>query len=168
MGPKRRGKTAQWPLANDGGKKKGRIMNPERKLPALLAGLAMVATCACSVSATGSDEGGPKTTPEAEQRAQSGYARNAFRKALPYLEEAATLFDLHDGLPESKWFGRDQVSNEAAINELIDSTIEVLGISEVGDYRGRIRQLEVRIEEANARMSEHREYQRRGRANRRS
>lgn len=143
-------------------------MNPERKLPALLAGLAMVATCACSVSATGSDEAGPKTTPEAEQRAQSGYARNAFRKALPYLEEAATLFDLHDGLPESKWFGRDQVSNEAAINELIDSTIEVLGISEVGDYRGRIRQLEVRIEEANARMSEHREYQRRGRANRRS
>ena len=137
-----------------------------------MASLAMVASCACGITADAGDEfagnvtfpkaaelreAGAKTPGEAELRAQSEYVRDAFRRTLPYLEKATTLFGEHDALPESKWFGRDQVSNRADINELLDSTIKVLGVSEVGDCRGRIREIEDRIEGANASISEYRE-----------
>lgn len=64
-----------------------------------------------------------------------------FGNVLPTLDEARELVDRHDSLPDDSSipFKEDKVSNSAALDELLDEAIEVLGVSEVSDYRQRIR-----------------------------
>jgi len=61
---------------------------------------------------------------------------------MPTLEQARQLVDQHADLPDDSSipFRTDKRSNSAAINELLDQAIETLAVSEVSDYRLRIRQ----------------------------
>jgi len=80
--------------------------------------------------------------------------RQVWEGTLPKLEQALTLHDRHQSLPERAWLGTDQVSNQAAINELLDEAIAVLAISPTQRYRERIRQLENTIQQAQAEIAE--------------
>ncbi|MDB4338684.1 hypothetical protein OAA19_01100 [Rubripirellula sp.] len=64
-----------------------------------------------------------------------------FEDVLPILEDARDLVDQHADLPDKSRipFTEDKQTNSAAINELLDAAIVVLGSSEVSDYRQQIR-----------------------------
>ena len=69
---------------------------------------------------------------------QAGDAR-LWQDLMPRLDEILALQDRQRELPESAWFGEDQVSNTSRINALLDEAAEIL----VGNnaLRARIRQL---------------------------
>lgn len=71
-----------------------------------------------------------------------------WNQALPKLDDALVLEDLHEDLPESAWIGTDQRSNRAAIDQLLDQTVEILSISPVQRYRERVRLLQAEIAQA--------------------
>ncbi len=64
-----------------------------------------------------------------------------FEEVVPILEETRGLVDQHADLPDKSRlpFTEDKQSNSAAINELLDAAIVILGNSEVSDYRQKIR-----------------------------
>ena len=65
-----------------------------------------------------------------------------FARVLPTLDRARELVDRHENLPDRTRlpFKADKQSNAADLNELLDEAIDVLDVSEVTDYRQRIRE----------------------------
>ena len=80
-----------------------------------------------------------------------------FASVLPTLERARELVDRHDKLPDKSRlpFRADKQSNAADLNELLDRAIETLGISEVTDYRQRIREATEAIANAHAKIADY-------------
>lgn len=81
-----------------------------------------------------------------------------FESVLPTLDQARELVDRHASLPDISRvpFKTDKQSNSAEINELLDQAIEVLGISEVSDYRQRIRDSISAISTSHANIADYR------------
>ena len=78
---------------------------------------------------------------------QSGFAR-LWEGVLPTLEETLALEERQASLPEDRWFGEDQASNQAAIDELLDQAVALLSTSTTQDHRQRIRALQHEITQA--------------------
>ncbi|TWU06079.1 hypothetical protein [Stieleria varia] len=80
-----------------------------------------------------------------------------FGNVLPTLDEARLLVDRHETLPDDSSipFKEDKVSNAAALNELLDQAIEVLGVSEVSDYRQRIRDANAAIAASHEKIADY-------------
>ncbi len=81
-----------------------------------------------------------------------------FGSVIPILDQTRELVDRHASLPDSSRvpFMPDKQSNSAEINELLDQAIEVLSISEVSDYRQRIREAHAAISAAHANIADYR------------
>lgn len=81
-----------------------------------------------------------------------------FQIVLPTLDQARQLVDRHASLPDSSIvpFTSDKQSNSAQINELLDQAIEVLSLSEVSDYRQRIRDANAAIAASYANIADYR------------
>jgi hypothetical protein len=81
-----------------------------------------------------------------------------FESVLPTLDQARELVDRHAGLPDYSRvpFKPDKQSNSAQINELLDEAIEILGVSEVSDYRQRIRDANSAIATSHANIADYR------------
>lgn len=71
-----------------------------------------------------------------------------WEEVVPELEQALTLEERHDSLPDSAWFGPDKASNQADINALLDRAVTLLSDAPSQTYRVRIRDLEEAIREA--------------------
>ncbi|MGB0598326.1 MAG: hypothetical protein ACPGLY_16690 [Rubripirellula sp.] len=80
-----------------------------------------------------------------------------FESVLPILDSARELVDQHANLPDSSRipFTVDKQSNTAAINQLLDQAIDVLEISEVSDYRQRIRDAQSAIATSHAEIADY-------------
>lgn len=80
-----------------------------------------------------------------------------FEQVLPILDQARELVDQHAGLPDKSRvpFTDDKQSNSAAINELLDEAIVVLGVSDVSDYRERIRECNQSIADSYASIADY-------------
>ncbi len=72
------------------------------------------------------------------------------------LEDTLVLQERQAELPESSWFGADQQSNQEAINELLDETVDILSTSSVEGHRERIRMLKTEIAVARQEISGYR------------
>ena len=81
-----------------------------------------------------------------------------FRGVIPILDQARELVDRHASLPDSSRvpFVPDKQSNSAEINQLLDQAIDVLSISEVSDYRQRIRESHDAISASHANIADYR------------
>lgn len=79
-----------------------------------------------------------------------------FANVLPKLDEARQLVDRHDELPDKSRipFTDDKRSNLSDLNELLDQAIDVLGVSEVTDYRQRIRDAHEAIRSSHAKIAD--------------
>ena len=76
---------------------------------------------------------------------------------LPKLNEALSLDEKQDELPENVWFGEDQESVQNDINGLLDEAIDILAIAPAQSYRNRIRELEASIRETREEIAEYRQ-----------
>ena len=56
-------------------------------------------------------------------------------RVFPKLEDTLELQERQAELPENSWFSEDQKSNQEAINELLDETIDILSTSSVEGHR---------------------------------
>jgi hypothetical protein len=75
---------------------------------------------------------------------------------MPRLDEALVLTDRQPSLPQSAWFGSDQVSNQADIDRLLDEATQILAISPSQRHRARIRELEAEARRARAEIADYR------------
>lgn len=92
----------------------------------------------------------------AEQRDETA---RLWESLSPRLEQALTLEERHDSLPDNAWFGPDKSSNRADINELLDQAVALLGSADSQRYRARIRELEDAIRDAHDRIARYRQQQ---------
>ncbi|WP_295383965.1 hypothetical protein [uncultured Thiodictyon sp.] len=76
---------------------------------------------------------------------------------VPKLEETLVLEERQPGLPDSTWVGTDKVSNQAAIDALLDDAVTILSTSPVQRFRERIRTVQEAIETARAEIAEYRQ-----------
>ncbi len=82
------------------------------------------------------------SVPDGGDQKQTDLRRVIIREVMPALDETLTLFDQHDGLPDSTLiWGADKESNQAAIDKLLDKAITLLDESYLSDYRDMIRTL---------------------------
>ncbi len=88
-------------------------------------------------------------------RREDGFSR-LWDSLLPRLDQAVTLTDRQESLPESTWFGEDQSSNEQAVNKLLDEAATILSTSPGQNYRQRIRELEQAVHEAREEIAKYR------------
>jgi hypothetical protein len=88
---------------------------------------------------------------------QSDQAARLWESLSPRLEQALTLEERHDTLPERAWFGPDKSSNRVGINELLDQAVALLGSADSQRYRERIRELETAIREGHDRIARFRQ-----------
>lgn len=81
-----------------------------------------------------------------------------FEEVIPVLEETRDLVDQHADLPDKSRlpFTEDKQSNSAAINELLDAAIVILGNSEVSDYRQQIRDANDLIKQSHENIADYR------------
>lgn len=81
-----------------------------------------------------------------------------FETVVPKLEQALGLVDQHADLPDNSLipFKVDKQSNSAEINALLDQAIEALNVSEVSDYRQRIRDANDAIAESQQEIADYR------------
>ncbi|MGC6444023.1 MAG: hypothetical protein ACON4H_15320 [Rubripirellula sp.] len=81
-----------------------------------------------------------------------------FEEVIPILEETRDLVDQHADLPDKSRlpFTEDKQSNSAAINELLDAAIVILGNSEVSDYRQQIRDANDLIKQSHENIADYR------------
>ncbi|MEZ5976874.1 MAG: hypothetical protein R3F34_01460 [Planctomycetota bacterium] len=96
------------------------------------------------------DPPAPPTEPDA-------YERKVLKSVFDPLERASERYAKHESLDESRLFGEDQESNQAAIDELLDAAIEALGISAVNETRSRLREIRDSVDAAEDRLSRDRE-----------
>ncbi|WP_182866155.1 hypothetical protein [Stieleria mannarensis] len=96
-----------------------------------------------------------ETIGDAQLRKRLG---DLFERVLPTLEETRELVDRHADLPDSSVipFKLDKQSNSAQINELLDQAIVALSVSEVSDYRQRIREANEAIAQARTNIADYR------------
>lgn len=92
----------------------------------------------------------------AEQRDETA---RLWESLSPQLEQALTLEERHDSLPDNAWFGPDKSSNRTDINELLDQAVALLGSADSQRYRARIRELEDAIRDAHERIARYRQQQ---------
>jgi hypothetical protein len=98
-----------------------------------------------AMETAGSDEVGSSTVAVVDAGTRVNRFRrrigDLFESVLPVLDETRELVDRHADLPDDSRipFKADKRSNSVEINELLDQAIEVLRVSEVSDYRQRIR-----------------------------
>lgn len=118
-----------------------------------------------SASSLSSDPGSSSTGSETPQASLVGRTERLqqrigqlFENVLPTLDETRELVDLHSELPDSSRipFKTDKESNSAAINELLDEAIVVLSVSEVSDYRQRIREANEAIAASREKIADYR------------
>ncbi|HYN79667.1 MAG TPA: hypothetical protein VES73_17945 [Lamprocystis sp. (in: g-proteobacteria)] len=76
---------------------------------------------------------------------------------VPKLTETLMLEDQQAGLPDSAWFRTDKVSNQAAIDGLLDEAVAILSNSPVQQFRGRIRAIQGEIETARTAIAGYRQ-----------
>lgn len=76
---------------------------------------------------------------------------------VPKLDETLILEERHEGLPPKAWIGTDQRANRAAIEVLLDETIQILSTSPAQATREQIRHLQTQIEQARAEIAEARQ-----------
>lgn len=76
--------------------------------------------------------------------------------ALPRLEATLELSDQHDELPASAWFGADQASNQVAINELLDETLDILALAPAQQYRQQMREIEQSLQQTREQIARYR------------
>ena len=86
---------------------------------------------------------------------QTGFAR-LWAGVMPTLEETLALEERQASLPENRWFGEDQASNQAAIDELLDQAVALLSTSTTQDHRQRIRALQQQITQARQDIADYR------------
>ncbi len=77
-----------------------------------------------------------------------------WEKSLPKLESALQLEERQANLPETAWFGADQVSNRAEINALLDQTVDILAVSPALRHRERIQTLQGEIDRVRANIAD--------------
>ncbi|MEO1529242.1 MAG: hypothetical protein AAFX06_27805 [Planctomycetota bacterium] len=82
-----------------------------------------------------------------------------FENVIPTLDETRGLLDEHGDLPENSIipFKRDQTSNTAKINTLLDEAIEALGVSSVSDFRQQIYDANAAIAESQETIASYRQ-----------
>jgi uncharacterized protein YeeX (DUF496 family) len=85
------------------------------------------------------------------------FERKILRQIFDPLEDAAQRYSKHDDLEESTFFGEDQESNQAAIDQLLDEAIQTLGLSSINETRGRLRAIRSELDAAEERLSRDRE-----------
>jgi len=107
-----------------------------------------------------SEETFPKLIPSTTETEINEQLPSIWQKTYPRLEKLITLQDQHEQLPQSAWFSTDKASNQEKINELIEESLNILGISSAQEYTKTIRQLEDRMIKARQTISEYREQQR--------
>lgn len=78
-------------------------------------------------------------------------------RSLPKLDAALQREDLQSSLPASSWFGADQASNRAEIDQLLDETVQILAVSPALRQRDRIQALQDEIAKARADIAEARQ-----------
>ncbi|TWU32024.1 hypothetical protein [Novipirellula artificiosorum] len=116
---------------------------------------------AVAATKTGPIEGTPEevagAVATAADRSQQRFGK-LFEGVLPVLDQARERVDLHASLPDHSRlpFKADKQSNSAEINELLDQAIEILGVSEVTDYRQRIRDANAAISTSYANIADYR------------
>ncbi|MCP4042080.1 MAG: hypothetical protein GY731_09035, partial [Gammaproteobacteria bacterium] len=76
-----------------------------------------------------------------------------WKSMLPRMDSVLALEDRHASLPEQAWFGEDQQSNQAAIGDLLDESINILSDSNGSGYRERIRVVSGAIRSARSEIS---------------
>lgn len=86
---------------------------------------------------------------------QANFAR-LWDGVLPTLEETLALQERQASLPENRWFGDDQASNQAEIDQLLDQAVAILSSSNTQDHRQRIRVLQQEIASARLDLAEYR------------
>ncbi|MBP9604051.1 MAG: hypothetical protein KBE53_08210, partial [Chromatiaceae bacterium] len=86
---------------------------------------------------------------------QANFAR-LWDGVLPTLEETLALQERQANLPENRWFGDDQASNQAEIDQLLDQAVAILSGSNTQDHRQRIRVLQQEIANARQDLAEYR------------
>ena len=64
---------------------------------------------------------------------QANFAR-LWDGVLPTLEETLALQERQANLPENRWFGDDQASNQAEIDQLLDQAVAILSGSNTQDH----------------------------------
>ena len=83
-----------------------------------------------------------------------------FRKNIATLidefESVLELDEKIENLPDSAWFGSDKKSTKKEIENLINSALEILEISDLVEMKEKLRRIERRIEFAKKRISEYR------------
>jgi uncharacterized small protein (DUF1192 family) len=86
---------------------------------------------------------------------QANFAR-LWDGVLPTLEETLALQERQASLPERRWLGDDQASNQAEIDQLLDQAVAILSTSNTQDHRQRIRLLQEEIASARQDLAEYR------------
>ena len=76
---------------------------------------------------------------------------------VPKLQETLVLEERRETLPESAWFGPDQVSSQAEIDTLLDEAVAILSTSPVQRFRERIRTIQGQIDAARAAIADYRQ-----------
>jgi len=86
---------------------------------------------------------------------QDNFAR-LWDGVLPTLEETLALQERQATLPRERWFGDDQASNQAEIDQLLDQAVAILSTSNTQDHRQRIRTLQQEMTRARQDLAEYR------------
>ena len=76
---------------------------------------------------------------------------------VPKLQETLVLEERRETLPESAWFGPDQVSTQAEIDTLLDEAVAILSTSPVQRFRGRIRDIQGQIDADRTAIADYRQ-----------
>lgn len=85
-----------------------------------------------------------------------GFER-VWSEVVPKLDETLTLEERSETLPETAWFGADQVSNRADIDALMDEMVGILSTSPAQGLRERIRAIQAEIAQARSDISGYRQ-----------
>jgi len=80
-----------------------------------------------------------------------------WQKTIPNLEDALTLQEKQESLPEDSWIGDNKKRNQDKINKILDQIVEILSVSNIPDYRQRVANLHEKIAEAKKKIIEYRE-----------
>ncbi len=84
-------------------------------------------------------------------------SQKLFGEVMEPLTEAAEAYSVHDSLDKSSWIGRDQEDSQEDINELLDTAIGVLGVSEIATTRQTLRRLQKEIRDLQSGLVKDRE-----------
>ncbi|MEM6469048.1 MAG: hypothetical protein AAF802_05715 [Planctomycetota bacterium] len=128
----------------------------------------LLSTCGCDRipfvssesddSATEESAADPSEAAEVSEASYRQRIGQLLENVMPTLEETRELVDQHADLPDDSAipFKLDKRSNSAAINELLDEAIVALSVSEVSDFRTRIRDANQSIVDSQKKIADYR------------